>query len=178
MFLSRSPLTAHSPVLGRIRLGGRCLRERAVTIVEVAVGTALLGLVSASALATLMILNKNSVSTRLMTNVREVVQRNIETAIGVPFSSGNAPPILAITSANGTTWDDGTGNPVPIYKSRDWDDTTNAGTLKLTGTLTRIVTAEPNTPGADIRRVTFRVDYLLYGRALSYQLTTIRAMDK
>ena len=44
--------------------------------------------------------------------------------------------------------------------------------------LLRIVTAEPNTLSADIRRVTFRLSYMIYGRNLSYELTTIRAKDQ
>jgi hypothetical protein len=108
-----------------------------------------------------------------MTNAREIVQRNIETAVGVPFSTANVPSILAITSASGSTWDEGVAgnNPVTLYASRD-------GTMKVTGTLLRIVTAEPNTLSADIRRVTFRLSYVIYGRNLSYELTTIRAKDQ
>ena len=153
-----------------------CLRlhsSRALALVEVAVSVALLGLVFATALGTLTILNKNAVSTRLMTNVREIVQRNIETAVAVPFTSANVPAILALTSSSGVAWDEGiSGNdPVTIYTSRD-------GTMKMTGTLLRIVAAEPNAVSGDIRRVTIRLNYTLYGRNLSYQLTTIRANDQ
>ena len=108
-----------------------------------------------------------------MTNVREIVQRNIETAVAVPFTSANVPAILALTSASGVAWDEGIAgnNPVTIYTSRD-------GTMKMTGTLLRIVAAEPNAVSGDIRRVTFRLNYTLYGRNLSYQLTTIRGNDQ
>ncbi len=108
-----------------------------------------------------------------MTNVREIVQRNIETAVGVPFSTGSVPAILATTSSSGQVWDEGIAgnNPVTIYTSHD-------GTMKVSGTLTRIVTAETNVPNADIRRVTFRLSYTLYGRNLAYELTTIRAKDQ
>lgn len=157
------------------RVSGRLITSarQGFALVEIAISVALLGLVSASALVTLISLNKNAVSTRLMTTVREVVQRNIETAVGVPWTSSSTPSILAITSATGSSWDEGISgnNPIPIYISRD-------GTSKITGTLVRIVTSEPNTPSADIRRVTFRLNYALYGRNLSYEMTTIRAMDK
>lgn len=148
-------------------------RESALTLVEVAVSIALLGLVFATVLGTLIILNRNAISTRLMTNVREIVQRNIETAMGVPFTSTSVPAILAITSSSGVAWDEGISgnNPVSIYTSRD-------STQKMTGTLFRIVTAEPNLPSANIRRVTFRLNYTLYGRNLAYELTTIRASDQ
>jgi type II secretory pathway pseudopilin PulG len=155
--------------LPRLRLHS----SRALTLVEVTVSVAVLGLVFATALGTLTVLNKNAVSTRLMTNVREIVQRNIETAVAVPFTSANVPAILALTSSSGVAWDEGiAGNdPVTIYTSRD-------GTMTMTGTLLRIVAAEPNAVSGDIRRVTFRLNYTLYGRNLSYQLTTIRANDQ
>ena len=43
-----------------------------------AISVALLGLVATAAIAVLMVLNKNAVSTRLMTNAKEIVRRNIE----------------------------------------------------------------------------------------------------
>ena len=147
--------------------------ESGLTLVEIAVSVALLGLVFATVLGTLIILNRNAASTRLMTNVREIVQRNIEAAVGVPFTASNVPSILAITASNGEAWDEGISgnNPVSIYTSRD-------ATTKITGTLLRIVTAEPNSLTADIRRVTFRLNYTFYGRNLSYELATIRAKDQ
>lgn len=160
----------------------RCLRksrislpsrrpDQGMTLVEIAIGVAVLGLVATTAIATLMILNKNAVSTRIMTNAREIVQRNIETAVGSPFTSSSVPAILA--TANNAVWDDDGGgdNLETIYTSRD-------GTAKITGTLLRTVQTEANAVGADIRRVTFHLDYSLFGRPMSYEMTTIRAMDK
>jgi hypothetical protein len=147
--------------------------EQGVTIVEIAIGTALLGLVAAAAIATLVVLNKNAVSTRIATNAREIVQRNIEAATGSPFTSSNVPSILAITNSIGAYWDDDGGgdNRENIYTSRD-------GTVKVTGTLLRTVRSETNDVSADIRRVTFHLDYSMYGRPMSYEMTTLRAVDK
>lgn len=161
---------ANSPLLRRHSLRSRT--EQGMTIVEIAVGAALLGLVAATAMATLLVLNRNAVGTRIMTNAREIVQRNIEAAIGTPFTSSNTPPILA--TATNAVWDDDGGDPsrVTIYTARD-------GTATMTGRLVRTVRTEANIPGADIRRVTFRLeDYSLYGRPMSYEMTTIRAVDK
>ncbi|HJX25627.1 MAG TPA: prepilin-type N-terminal cleavage/methylation domain-containing protein, partial [Chthoniobacterales bacterium] len=69
--------------------------EKGMTLIEIVIGIALLGLVAAAAIATLIILNKNAVSTRIMTTAREIVQCNIETAVGSPFTSSNVPAILA-----------------------------------------------------------------------------------
>lgn len=144
-----------------------------MTLVEIAIGVALLGLVAAAAIATLMVLNKNAISTRLMTNAKEIVQRNIEKAVGVPFTTaGHTPSILVTTGSSGAPWDEAGGSGlVTIYTSRD-------GTgPAVQGTLTRTVTAEANTPNADIRRVKFRLSYTLFGRQIGYELTTLRAVD-
>jgi type II secretory pathway pseudopilin PulG len=144
-----------------------------MTLVEVSIAVALLGLITAAAIATLMSLNKNAASTRVMTNVEEIVQRNIEAAVGAPFTSSNVPAILALTNSSGAVWDDDGGgdNLETIYSSRD-------ATSRIMGTLTRIVQAETNVLGADIRRITFHLDYSLFGRPQAYEMTTIRAMDR
>jgi prepilin-type N-terminal cleavage/methylation domain-containing protein len=154
----------------------RCAKE-GVTLVEIVIAIALLGLVASTAIATLMILNKNAVSTRVMSSAREIVQRNIEAAVGPAFAPGSPPAngILNLTSASGAVWDEkGGSSPVTIYTSRD-------GTPTITGTLTRTVLAEPSAvpaPTPDIRRVKFHLDYSLFGRAMSYEMTTIRSVDK
>ena len=143
-----------------------------MSLVEVSIAVALLGLVAAAALATLIALNKNAVSTRVMTGAREVVQRNMEAAVGAPFNSTTQPTILAVTGASGVNWDDSGGtNAVPIYTSRD-------GSTNITGTLKRIVVAEANPLNADLRRVTFHLDYSMFGKNLNYEMSTIRAMDR
>ena len=144
-----------------------------MTIVEIAIGVAILGIVAAGAMASFITLNKNAVRTRIMTNAKEVVQRNIETAVGLPFLSTTTPTILATTATAGAIWDDDGGgdNLITIYTSRD-------GTQKVMGTLLRIVRPEPNTPNADVRRVTFHLDYSIFGIPASYEMTTIRALDK
>jgi Tfp pilus assembly protein FimT len=147
------------------------------TLVETSIAIALLGLIAATALATLVILNKNAASARIMTGAREIVQRNIESAVGSAFTTNSLPPngILNLTGTNGAVWDENGGtSPVTIFTNRD-------GTATVTGTLTRTVVAEPSAvpaPTPDIRRVTFHLDYSLFGRAMSYEMITLRAVDK
>ena len=145
--------------------------ERALTLVETAIGVALMGLVASTALASLTVLNKNAVSGRVMTSAREIVQRNIEAAVGSPFTTITQPAILDF--ATNAVWDDDGGgdNQETIYSSRN-------GNQKIYGTLKRTVAAEANSTGADIRRITFHLDYNLFGRPMSYEMTTLRAMDK
>lgn len=143
-----------------LTLNQRNLRgQTAMTLVEMAIGLAVLGLVVATSLTCLTILNKNALSSRVIGNAREVVQTEIEQAVGAPFTSSSIPPNLVV----GTT----TQTPT-IYTSRD-------GTgLALTGTLTREVTSITDT----VRQLKVRLDYTLYGKKLTYEATTMRAMDK
>ena len=43
--------------------------------------------------------------------------------------------------------------------------------------MTRIVTAVANADSADIRQVTFRIDYTYRSRPYSYSLSTMRAIN-
>ena len=120
----------------------------------------------------LVLTNQRAASMRTLNNARAIVQRNIDTALGVPFSAGSTPPaILAIGS--GQYDDDGDGSlAVPVVVKRD-------GTTKVvSGTLTRTVTAEANPAGTDIRRVTFTLSYN-YHRVQPYtvSMTTLRSTD-
>ena len=108
-----------------------------------------------------------------LNNARAVVQRNIDTALGVPFSATQQPAVLAITSATGSVYDDDAGgdNLVTIVTPK-----TAAG-MTLKGTLTRIVTAQANGDAADIRRITFRIDYTVKNRPYTFAMTTLRGSD-
>src|SRR5438067_430823 len=65
--------------------------QAGITIVEVAMAAALLALFAAGGVQTLLMLNRKAVSARVMTNAREVVQRNIDTAMTAPFTTGSVP---------------------------------------------------------------------------------------
>ncbi len=127
------------------------------------------GLASVEAL---VLTNHRAATMRTMNNARAIVQRNIDTALGVPFSANAAPPaILAVGSADYD--DDGDGVlDVPVVVKRD--GTTNI----VSGRLLRTVTAESNPAGADIRRVTFQLTYY-YRRTQPYivSMTTLRSTD-
>jgi hypothetical protein len=119
----------------------------------------------------LVLTNHRAAAMRTLNNARAIVQRNIDAALGVPFSSNSAAPaILAIGS--GQYDDDGDGVlPVPIVVQR------NGTTSVVSGTLTRTVAAEANTAGADIRRITFTVNYTYRGKAYAVSMTTLRSTD-
>jgi hypothetical protein len=152
--------------LRSIRLGG-------FTMVQLLASLGVLLVGGISAVQALISMNHKAATYRILTNARAVVQRNIDTALAVPFSSGVQPAILAITPASGAIYDDdGNGdNLVNVAVQR------SGSTALVSGTLTRIVTAEPNPDGADVRRVTFRIDYNYRARPFRYEMTTLRSSD-
>ena len=118
---------------------------------------------------------------RLLTNARAIVQRNIDAAAGIAFTSGSIPDILAITSSSGVVCDDDGGSGSPVENIQ----VLRTGTTALvTGTLTRIVSAEPvivSGTAADasvlVRRVTFKIDYDYLSLHYTHSETTLRSAD-
>jgi hypothetical protein len=124
-----------------------------------------------SAIQALTVMNRKAATMRTLNSATAIVQRNIDTALGVPFKSSNpVPAILAIGS--GPYDDDGDGDTtLPVVVARD-------GTSRVvSGTLTRTVTAEANAAGADIRRITFTCAWSYRGRPYSVSMTTLRTND-
>lgn len=143
------------------------------TLVEVLIAAGVLCLVAIASTQAMTISNRWAAENRMRTNARAVVQRNIDRALGVPFSASQIPAILALTSAAGQVYDDdGNGDGLVEVVVQD-----AAGPVLVPGTLTRTVTATPNTENADIRRVTFRVNYQFRGRLHTYQMETLRTRD-
>ncbi|MDB6152111.1 MAG: hypothetical protein JWL90_564 [Chthoniobacteraceae bacterium] len=148
-------------------------------MVEVLVAATLIGVAAIASIQGLGVLNRNAAGVRSLTNARAVLERNINTTLSVPWNAGSVPAVLAFTSPAGAVYDDDAGTPFD-------NGTANTVSLALqgtngiqliNGTLTRIVTAVPNTDNADIRQVTFRVNYNYRGRSYSCELTTMRAID-
>jgi type II secretory pathway pseudopilin PulG len=151
----------------------RSVRVRGFTMVQLLASLGVLVLGGVGAVQALISMNHKAATYRILTNARAVVQRNIDTALAVPFSATVQPTILALTSTTGAIYDDDStaDNRVDVAVQR------SGSSALVTGTLTRIVTAEPNPNGADVRRVTFRVDYTYRSRPFSYAMTTLRAAD-
>ncbi len=145
----------------------------AFSLVQVMVATGVIVMCGVGGVQALVMVNRKASSMRLFTNARAAVQRNIDAALCVPFSSALEPPILALTSGAGAVYDDdGQGdNLVDIALTRAGTDAV------VRGTLTRIVLAEPNGDGADIRRVTFRIAYTFLSHPYGYEMTVLRSVD-
>jgi type II secretory pathway pseudopilin PulG len=142
-------------------------------LLEVMVAAAVLVMTAVGATHALLTANRLAAASRVLTGARAVVQRNIDTALTVTFSQASQPAILAITPAAGTVYDDDGGfdNTIQIAVQD------NGGIVVATGTLTRIVMAVANSDGADIRQVTFRLDYSYGGRNQSVSMSTMRSID-
>src|SRR5262249_50848785 len=100
---TRSGPGAPAPVLHR-RL--RHCRRGAFTLVQVMIAVGVIAICGLASIQALMLINRKAAVMRVMSSARAVVQRNIDTALGVPFSSTSQPAILAITTASGSPYDD------------------------------------------------------------------------
>ena len=142
-------------------------------MIQAVVAMGVIAVAGAASMMALVQLNNKAAAMRTLNNARSIVQRNIDTALGVAFSPTLQPAILAITPTAGSVYDDDGGgdNLVTILTPK-----TSAG-VTLKGTLTRIVTAQANSDGADIRRITFRIDYAIRGRSYTFSMSTLRGSD-
>lgn len=144
-----------------------------IALVQVIMAMGVIALCGASGLRALIEVNRKAAAMRTINQARAIVQRSIDSALGVPFNKDLCPPILAITVAGGVIYDDdGNADSLEnIVVGRS-----GAGAV-VRGTLYRIVTAEPNPDNTDIRRVTFTLTYTYRLKSYTYAMTTIRAMD-
>ena len=153
-------------------------RETAgVALVEVIVALSLLTLVVVSSTQALMQANRESAVMRTMTAARGIVQRNIDTALAVGWTSSLEPAILALTAPTGALYDDDAPPQSAADSIVQIAVMENGTTASVPGSLWRTVTDEPNPDGAVIRKVTFRLDYTYLSRPYSVQMVTERAID-
>lgn len=156
--------------LGNFRRFRRCA---GVLLAEAMVAAGILTMVIVGATHAMLTANRIAAASRVRTGARAVIQRNIDTALTVTFSQNSLPTILAITPSSGQVYDDDGGfdNTIQIAVQD------NGTMVVATGVLTRTVTAVPNSDSADIRQITFRLDYTYKGRAQSISMSTMRSID-
>lgn len=144
-----------------------------IALIQVIMAMGLIAMCGAAGLRALIEINRKAAAMRTLNQARAIVQRNIDSALGVPFNRAFTPPILATTSASGVVYDDdgNADNLQNIVIGRS-----GAGAV-VRGTLTRIVSAEANPDNADIRRITFRLNYTYRLKPYTYEMTTLRSMD-
>ena len=137
-------------------------------------------LIAVSSTHALLTTNRIAARNRVMTAARAVVQRNIDAALSVAWTTPTPPDveptILQITPAAGSAYDDdsgGTNNMVNLITLKN----TSGDLIILQGTLTRVVTAVTNSTGADIRRITFRLTYKYLNTDYTVEMSTFRTID-
>jgi hypothetical protein len=146
-------------------------------LVELIVALALLTLIVVSSTQALVQANRQSAAMRMLTAARGIVQRNIDTALTVTWNSSVEPAILVVTPNSGSLYDDdappasNTDNVVQIAVMQD------GTTATVPGQLWRTVTPIANPENAQIRQVTFRLNYTYLSRQYSVQMVTVRAID-
>lgn len=156
---------AHRPFRGH-------RRRRGFTLAELTVAAAVIVIAGVVGVQCLALLNAKAAAMRILNNARAVVQRNLDTAMGVPYSTTSIPTILATTTASGSSWvDDGANGFENIVYLRD------GVTPLVKGTLTRTVLAEPNTMNQALLRITFQLTYTYRKHSYSYSMTSLRAPD-
>jgi hypothetical protein len=135
----------------------------------------LIMLIALTTTQTFLVSNRNAATNRVLTAARTIVQRNLDTAMSLRFDADNIPAVLVPTGSGGAVTDDDGGgdNQVNILIQK----TATTTTTLVKGTLTRIVLAETNPQSADIRRVTFRLNYVFQRRNFTVEMTALRAID-
>ena len=81
-------------------------RLRAFTLIEVFVAMMAAVLIGSGAVASLLASERLSARMRVLTNARIILQRKINSALGVSFTTTSTPDILSITSASGVVFND------------------------------------------------------------------------
>lgn len=145
----------------------RCAGNRAFTLTEVLIGVALLGIIGVVALQSLNVFNRMGSESRLMSNARYAVQARIDEALTQDFNppAGVVPGALELAPPEAPRT-----SPVTLLSDTD-------GSALVSGTLTEVVTSEPNPTGMEIRRLRATIDYSFGGRDFSYTATTLRGQD-
>lgn len=152
-----------------------------IALVEILVALVLLTVMVVSSTQALVQTNRNSAAMRVSTAARGIVQRNIDTALTVGWSSNSPEPaILTVTTGNpgGTQLYDDDAPPasntdmvVQIAVMQDGVTSTVPGVLR------RKVDVIGNAENAQIRQVTFILTYQYLSRNHSVQMVTVRAID-
>ncbi len=142
-------------------------------LAETMVAAAVLAMVIVGTSHALLIANRIAASSRVLTGARAVLQRNIDTALASTFTQSSTPAILAITPASGQAYDDDGGFDSSVQIAVQ----DNGTAVVASGSLTRTVVAIANADNADIRKVTFALQYVYRGKTVSLSMSTIRSRD-
>ena len=97
--------------LPRKKIHGRRAGLQGFTLIELMVATAVILIVGIAGVQALAMMNSKAAAMRILNNARAAVQRDIDTAMGVPYTTTSVPAILATTPATGMR------SPAPATRS-------------------------------------------------------------
>ena len=81
--------------------------QAGIALVQVIMAMGIIALCGAAGLRALIEINRKAAAMRTINQARAIVQRNIDSALGVPFNKTLCPAILAFTTSSGSTYDQG-----------------------------------------------------------------------
>lgn len=147
--------------------------RRGFALVETLVAMGVIVITFGVLMTSMTHLNRYAAKSRVQTNARAILQRNVDRVLSERFTAQITPAILMTTSTGGSTWDDdGGGDNKVAVTIQD-----GTGTKTVLGTLTRTVTAIANSNDAVLRHVTFSLTYQWRGKNETYSVTTTRSRD-
>ena len=152
----------------------------AIALVEVVVATGLVLTIAVLVTHLLMVSTRVASANRVLTAARAIVQRNIDNALAVRWTSTAAVPAVLATTSGSVYDDDGANlngegtNKIALVIERKADGTPYT---VIPATLDRIVTDISPSAGATIRQVKFRLTYTFQNRSQTVEMSTMRAID-
>lgn len=153
------------------------------SLMELIVATLLITLAAISSTRAMLSATRIAARNRVLTAARTIVQRNLDNALSLRWDRTTVPGVLAVTAAGGEAWDDdtegGTGQVAVVIEDEGPGMTQ---TVPVPGVLTRIVEdlktqTTINPENAEIRRITFRLNFTYRNQPFVVQMSAMRAMD-
>jgi type II secretory pathway pseudopilin PulG len=149
--------------------GKRIAKQEGITIVEVLVSLAVIGLFASSAMWALMMMNNRAVVSRLYTGAQTIAQNQIDLMFcDAPYNpqKSQVPSELAVGTQTQTN--------VPIYTDPATNDVAVAGTV--TSTVTDTGTSYGGY-GLNVYSITVTVSYQFRGKNYQVTMNTLRTSD-
>jgi prepilin-type N-terminal cleavage/methylation domain-containing protein len=175
-FLVRKLLLSLSPSMEIqklcLRTGASRAADRAFTLTEVLIASAILMVVGATAIYALTTANKQAVSTRVRAAAQSVVQNQIDQILTRgPYLPAKSPPEIPAVLQKTATIED-----VPVFVDPE------SGRIVVSGTLTTAVedsgaSASGGTP-LHVLKAAVTLNYKLAGKPHAVVMNTLRAPDQ
>jgi type II secretory pathway pseudopilin PulG len=156
----------------RPRTAFRRVAERAFTLTEILIASAVIIVVGATATFALTMINKYAISARVQAAAQSIVMNQIDQILTRgPYVPTNTPPDVPAILKTGAT----VTNNVPVFTDPE------SGSLVVSGTLTTDIQdslASNNGTPLKVLRAKVTLNYTFAGRPLTVVMNTLRAPDQ